>query len=662
MATISLWIYAIHIYRTNQSNLNDLGEKAINAIISAQRSARNNMLIAETLMRKEIEHKKIDTLNTGKLMASAINYNASQFDIWMALSPDVAKSMQGAPSGLLFLVSRKPENYNFRTLGKPFSVSDYNVMVYNHDVYYKDPKEIWYSHTIKNQGKLTYIEAYYDKTYTQRWVFSIGKAVYDGNRKLLGAVGIDFGTSLVEKIFQELAHDLGIMVIERKDGRILMDIHSEDYSIIAPNLIYKAHTSDHFLPMKELEEHYQNKKLEHYYHNGSFMVFKVFKSDLLPWYIVIYQSAWAFYKAVLPLFLALLSIILIFLLALLYFLRQNKKQFLNPIQELISWLKRDTLIIGSNKSISGQYLESDVLEVNELIHSINILFEVMNENFRNYRQELEKNTKIKEELEILVQKRSEQLIEREKLAALGFMSAGLAHEIKNPLNLICNAAEIIVMQLNKIAQSDLQLNEQSTRAISRLTESNQIILNNGQRVDNIIKTLLLQVRSSKEGHQHLVDMGELVKTNLDFVLANYRPKMNNRIKVDFERPEGKIIIKGNPVDLGRVFINILDNSCYAMIKKINADSYFNAHLKIQIRPTDGEIQIKIYDNGTGIPKSVLGQVFTPFFTTKPPGEGSGLGLNFAYEIIKQHGGRLEIQSKEGDFTEIIMFIPFKGNL
>ncbi|WP_408098058.1 ATP-binding protein [Peredibacter sp. HCB2-198] len=662
MAITSVLIYGMHIYRTNQSNLEGLGDKINTQITSSQRNARNNMLMAEAIMRKEIENKKIDQIGSGTLMAAAINYNASQFDIWMALSPEMARSMEGNPSGLVFLVSRKPENYNFKTLIKPFSISDYNITLFKHDVYYKNPEEIWYNQTIQNDGKLTYIGAYYDKTYTQRWLFSVAKAVYDENKKLLGVVGIDFGTSLVEKVFREFSTLLGIMVVERSDGRILMDLRSEDHSLIAPNLVYKAKVNDHFIPLEGLETLAKNGKMAHRNHNGTFMVFKVFKSELLPWYMIIYQSAWAFYKGILPLFFALLTVILVFLLALLYFLRENRKKFLHPVQELLSWLKRDTLIIGSNKSISGHYVESDVLEVNELIQSINILFEVVNENFQNYRQELEKNTKIKEELEVLVQKRSEQLIEREKLAALGFMSAGLAHEIKNPLNLICNAAEIIVMQLNKIAQAELHMDEQSARAISRLSESNQIILNNGQRVDNIIKTLLLQVRSSKEGHQHLVDMSELVKTNLDFVLANYRPKMNNRIKVELDKPDNKIIVRGNPVDLGRVFINILDNSCYAMIKKINADSHFMAHLKISLNPMDGGLEIRIYDNGTGIPKVHLSQVFTPFYTTKPPGEGTGLGLNFAYEIVKQHGGTLEVQSTEGEYTEIIMFIPFRGKL
>lgn len=660
MAIVSVLIYGMHIYRTNENNLDSLGDRTNTQITSSQRNARNNMLMAEAIMKKEIEMGKIDQMNSGTLMAAAINYNASQFDIWMALSPERAYKMIGSPPGLVFLVARKPENYNFKTLSKPFNINDYNIQLFKHDVYFKNPEEVWYHQSVKNKGKLTYIGAYYDKTYTQRWLFSIGKAVYDNNKKLMGVVGIDFGTSLVEKVFRGFSDFLGLMIVERRDGRILMDLHSEDHSLIAPNLVYKGKVDDLFLPLAQLEDFAHHHKLVHHNHKGTFMVFKVFKSELLPWYIVIYQSAWSFYKGILPLFFTLLTVILIFLLALLYFLRENRKKFLNPIQDLLSWLKRDTLIIGSNKSISGHYVESDVLEVNELIQSINILFEVVNENFQNYRHELDKNTKIKEELEVLVQKRSEQLIEREKLAALGFMSAGLAHEIKNPLNLICNAAEIIVMQLNKIAQAELHMDEQSARAISRLSESNQIILNNGQRVDNIIKTLLLQVRSSKEGHQHLVDMTELVKTNLDFVLANYRPKMNNRIKVELEKPDNKIIVRGNPVDLGRVFINILDNSCYAMIKKINADSHFMAHLKISLNPKDGGLEIRIYDNGTGIPKVHLSQVFTPFYTTKPPGEGTGLGLNFAYEIVKQHGGTLEVQSNEGEYTEIIMFIPFRG--
>lgn len=271
--------------------------------------------------------------------------------------------------------------------------------------------------------------------------------------------------------------------------------------------------------------------------------------------------------------------------------------------------------------------------------------------------ELAKNIRSKDELEALVKERSEQLIEREKLASMGFMSAGLAHEIKNPLNHILNASQIIDKQLERLENSDDS--EKRSKAITRVKEGNAIILNNSQRVDSIVKTLLMQVRASTEEYRELVDVNELIKTNLDFVLANYRPKTNGRIKVSYHHPESKVYLNANPVDLGRVFINILDNSCYAVVQKINSHSDFTAEIEINLLAIESGLQMTFYDNGTGIPEKYLSQMFTPFFTTKPPGQGTGLGMNFVYEIIKKYAGTISVNSKEGEYTEIKIFIPIK---
>lgn len=666
LAVVSLVNYGLFIYEKNRNLLEQTGYEIQLQTTAALRATSNNILIAQAVMLDRVKHRAIDKDFTGKVLASTINYNPSQYNIWFTLNKKFAETLPGKPKGLMFLVLRNKEKYltkDKRYLGSslqsPFLYENYATELYYHDTYYTDPSLPWYQKPLQNKDEIVYINAYYDKIYTNQWLFTYAKSVYNSKNEFVGVAGIDFALDVVRAILKKYSGDLGLMVFQATDGKLIFDLPHKTQKNFKDESI-TANAADFFGNLSQLEELQKNETIEYRKIKNRLSVMKVYKTLNGSWYFVVHQDIWSFYGSILPFLLGISFVIIVTLGGLLYYLKRNKRKVLEPIEELLRWLKRDIPIIGSDKQFSGHYAESEILEINELISCINTLFEVVNENFQNYRIELEKNIKTKEELEQLVQIRSEQLIEREKMAALGFMSAGLAHEIKNPLNLICNAAEIISLQLHKLDKANVELEEWAKRALSRILESNQIVLNNGQRVDNIIKTLLLQVRNTKEGQEHLVEMKELIKTNLDFVLANYRPKLNNRMHVEVVQPDNRVVLRGNPVDLGRAFINILDNSCYAMIKKINHDPQFNADLKITLIPKEQTVEIKIRDNGTGISKNDLSQIFTPFFTTKPPGEGTGLGLNFVYEIIKQHGGRLEIQSKEGEYTEISMNIPYKG--
>jgi two-component system NtrC family sensor kinase len=315
-------------------------------------------------------------------------------------------------------------------------------------------------------------------------------------------------------------------------------------------------------------------------------------------------------------------------------------------------------LVKENKTISGKYDESNIIELSEIIRGMNQLFEVVNENFINYQIELEKNIKIKNDLETLVVKKSEQLIQKEKMAALGVMTAGIAHEIKNPLNLICNTAEIISLQLEKIEISGLVNDKDIVERFEKIKNSNKILTANGKRVDNIIRTLLMQTRTGNSSEHQKIVLDEIIKTSLDFILVINRPKINNQINISFQKPDDKIFILANPINLGRVFINIFDNSIYAITKKLRQTAY-NAEIKIEVSVIYNMVEIRIRDNGVGMNKDQLKNALTPFYTTKPAGEGSGLGLSFAYDNIRDLGGNLEIVSEENEFTEIIISLPLK---
>lgn len=632
-------------------------------ISSSVRSAYSNLLVVESLLQNQAILKNNEAAFAGKILSSAINFNPVQHALWYSLSKTEVDKLPGKPQGHLFIVSRKLEDYLERTKQIPgnnfklkFTNEDEFTQILSEDAqYFNFPS---YQDAISNPNQIIYSRPHPD-FFTNQLIFTYSKAVKDAKGNILGVVGQNFGLEATKFALKQISEEFGLIIIETKDNKTLLEIPSQHYSVTGRTTSEQLGENNPFGSFKQMNDLASNLELGHKSINKDWFVYKVFKPSK-DWFLIIYQSAWAFYGAIVALLLIIVAIILFFLFGFFYLFKRNKVRFLKPIDNLLNQIKKDTLIVGSQKSFSGRYPDSEILELNEIINCINTLFEIVNENFKNYRTELDKNIKSKEKLEQLVQKRSEQLIEREKLAALGFMSAGLAHEIKNPLNLICNAAEIVNMQLTKLDKAGIPLNEKATNAINRLYESNQIILNNGQRVDNIIKTLLMQIRNNNEGHEHLVDLGELIRTNLDFVLGNYRPKLNNRIEVNITAPNHRLILRANPVDLGRVFINIFDNSCYAMIKKVNLSSDFIAALEIKLLAFEHFVEVHVRDNGTGISKNDLNQIFTPFYTTKPPGEGTGLGLNFAYEIIKQHAGTIEINSTPGEFTEIIIKIPYEG--
>jgi PAS domain S-box-containing protein len=261
----------------------------------------------------------------------------------------------------------------------------------------------------------------------------------------------------------------------------------------------------------------------------------------------------------------------------------------------------------------------------------------------------------------------EKMITLEKLASLGSLSAGIAHEIKNPLNLIINAAKVINDEIefelpniltglkNKLSNEDC---EDITDLLETVKVMSSIIISSGERGDRIIKTMLLQ---SISGKAELVvsDVKSCLEDCLNLSYHSMRAEypFELEIKTDMDDiGEAKLFIQ----DFNRAIQNLIHNSLYSMNIKNNqiTDKSYKAQIKISLKSKKEFLVISIVDNGTGIPDDVRDRVLEPFFTTKPPGEGTGLGLSMVNEIIsQQHKGILEINSNVGDFTEIIVKIP-----
>lgn len=254
----------------------------------------------------------------------------------------------------------------------------------------------------------------------------------------------------------------------------------------------------------------------------------------------------------------------------------------------------------------------------------------------------------------------QKLVTQEKLASLGTLTAGIAHEIKNPLNFVNNFTEVSRELLDDL-KTELDNNnaDEVKGLIEDLKQNLEKINQHGNRADSIVKNMLLHSRGTA-GEKILTDINELLDQYVALAYHGLRAQdkeFNITIEKDYDRSVGKINIV--PQDISRVFLNIINNACYAANdKKKVAGNNFSPILKVSTLNLDGKVEIIIRDNGNGIPASIKEQIFNPFFTTKPAGEGTGLGLSLSYDIVtKVHGGELKFESEEGKFTEFAITLP-----
>lgn len=262
----------------------------------------------------------------------------------------------------------------------------------------------------------------------------------------------------------------------------------------------------------------------------------------------------------------------------------------------------------------------------------------------------------------------DQLIIQEKMASVGMLTTGIAHEIKNPLNFVNNFSDISIDLLdelkNEILSQKNKLDETVGNTIEDILGTLKTnvtkIKEHGDRADNIVKTMLLHSREAST-QKEMVDIQTLMDDTLRIGLEAFKTAHENfelAIEKHYQEKFENTLVA--PQAIGRVFIYILDNAFYAMEEKLKKSTQaYQPTLNINITQKEKLITIKIRDNGSGIPKKVLDKVFQPFFTTKPTGKGNtGLGLSICYDtIVKQHKGELKVVSEEGTFTEFIITIP-----
>jgi signal transduction histidine kinase len=256
-----------------------------------------------------------------------------------------------------------------------------------------------------------------------------------------------------------------------------------------------------------------------------------------------------------------------------------------------------------------------------------------------------------------------QLVQREKMASLGELTAGIAHEIQNPLNFVTNFAEVSGELISEL-EAEQQLANRSVAETELVTDLKQNLLKitqHGQRAAAIVRGMLEHSRAST-GTRSATDLNLLAEEYLQLAYQSLRAKnksLNLTLTTHFDSGLGPVQVV--PQEIGRVLLNLFTNAFYAVQQRQKLAPDYQPEVIVSTQALPDKVLLKVTDNGTGISEAIQQKIFQPFFTTKPTGEGTSLGLSLSYDIItKGHGGTLTVQSEDGRFTEFSISLPYEA--
>jgi signal transduction histidine kinase len=358
-------------------------------------------------------------------------------------------------------------------------------------------------------------------------------------------------------------------------------------------------------------------------------------------------------------------------LADIYKMNGNKDSALKYVE--LSYALRDSIFsrdkdreiqnISFNEKLKQQELVSSQLKYKNkvqlytLVSGIFILLLIAAILWRNNRHKQKAKAEIEKAYAGLKSTQA-QLIQSEKMASLGELTAGIAHEIQNPLNFVNNFSEVNEELLKELKTEADKGNLEEVKGIANdIIFNSEKINHHGKRADAIVKGMLQHSRTSS-GQKEPTDINALADEYLRLAYHGLRAKdktFNATMKTDFDNTIGKINII--PQDIGRVILNLINNAFYAVDeKKRQIGDGYESIISVSTKKNNGKVEIRVADNGNGIPQKVLDKIFQPFFTTKPTGQGTGLGLSLSYDIVKAHGGELKVKTEEGKGSEFSMIL------
>jgi signal transduction histidine kinase len=353
---------------------------------------------------------------------------------------------------------------------------------------------------------------------------------------------------------------------------------------------------------------------------------------------------------------------------------ENPQQFQvadEPIKSLhlqFTPFKQGMLYVGSHEPLEENQIN--------LVKSLADAFSVAYARYEDFKQLEDAKNHLEATLAELRATQS-QLIQSEKMASLGELTAGIAHEIQNPLNFVNNFSEVNTELIKEIQDErrktkDERDEKMEGELLNNISENEKKIVHHGKRADAIIKGMLQHSRGSS-GVKEPTDINALADEYLRLAYHGLRAKdksFNAKFETHFDESIGMIEVV--PQDIGRVILNLITNAFYAVSEKMKREtadvkgdsshvstlpSHYEPTVTVTTKKLSDTIEIRVKDNGNGIPDSIKEKIFQPFFTTKPTGQGTGLGLSLGYDIIKVHGGTLEVNSKEGLGSEFIIHLP-----
>jgi len=339
-----------------------------------------------------------------------------------------------------------------------------------------------------------------------------------------------------------------------------------------------------------------------------------------------------------------------------------------------------SIYLGYDFALTNRSLEQKLVEIKTLSEEKNQILSSQNEMLE--KQVSERTSELKQSLNDLKAAQS-QLIQSEKMASLGELTAGIAHEIQNPLNFVNNFSEVNKDLLAEMSDEIDKGNIGEAKQLAKnVIDNHDKINHHGKRADAIVKGMLQHTRTGS-GQKEPTDINALCDEYLRLAYHGLRAKdknFNAAIETDFDNAIGKIDLI--PHEIGRAILNMINNAFYAVKEKEKrlaaigqggsparpndsvgqaAGRDYEPKVVIRSKKLGDEMEIRIKDNGIGIPQKVWGKILQPFFTTKPTGQGTGLGLSLAYDIITNgHGGELAFVTEEGEGTEFIIRLPYKG--
>jgi len=344
-------------------------------------------------------------------------------------------------------------------------------------------------------------------------------------------------------------------------------------------------------------------------------------------------------------------------------MNQHLQNILNVIQQDENLTAEQKNAISKSLKDADKELEITAFKLDrteKVKRTTAILLEETIEELEQKRKAIEEtNTALQKTLDELKATQA-QLIQSEKMASLGELTAGIAHEIQNPLNFVNNFSEVCNELIDEMTEQLEKGNAEEAKAIANEVKMSLDKINlHGKRADGIVKSMLQHSRTSNNKKEP-TDINVLADEYLRLAYHGLRAKdksFNAAIKTDYDENIG--LIKIISQDIGRVILNLITNAFYAVMekKKLQPEGY-EPTVTVSTKKIDNKIIVEVKDNGTGISQKAIDKIFQPFFTTKPTGQGTGLGLSLSYDIVtKGHGGEIKVETKEGESTGFSVILP-----